>query len=169
MRRYINKNILLNTGVNFIFLILVEIVFKLTNYFSLLDWSSLRIIISSFLLSFFISCLEYFISKKLHKFINILFIFIVSIYALLETAFNNYIGVYMSLGTSSQLGAVIDYIREFILSFKWFYYFNLIPFILIILYYIFIDKRVINKFDISKEKNKYKKLNKKLFIKKIVY
>jgi len=169
MKEYINKNILLNTIINFIFLIVLEIIFKLTNKFTLLDWSMLRIVFSSFLLSFLIGSLEYFISKKAHKFINIIFIFIASFYALVETAFNNYIGVYMSLGTSSQLGAVIDYIREFIISFKWYYYFNLLPFILIIIYYIFINKFIYSKFNISKDKNKYKELNKKIFIKKTIY
>ena len=41
--------------------------------------------------------------------------------SIILSGFNNFIGVYMSLGTSSQLGAVIDYIREFVLSFKWYY------------------------------------------------
>ena len=167
MNRYINKNILLNTLVNFTLLIMIEIIFKITNFFSLLDWSSVRILISSFIISFIIANIEYFIPKRAHKYINIIFIFICSIYALAETAFNNYIGVYMSLGTSSQLGAVIDYIREFILSFKWYYYFNLLPFVISIFYYIFINKKIINKFNISKYKNNYKTLDKIRFLKKI--
>ena len=167
MNKYINKNILLNTIIIFTMLFLLEIIFKMTNFFSLIDWSSIRIILSSFLISFLIANLEYFIPKKIHKYINIIFIFICSLYALLESAFNNYIGVYMSLGTSSQLGAVIDYIKEFVLSFKWYYYFNLLPFIIILLYYIFLNKILVNKFNIFISKNKYKDLNKKLFLTKI--
>lgn len=167
MKKYINKNILLNTIINFIFLILIEIIFKIVNFYNLTDYSSIRILISSFLLSFIIGNLEYFINKKLHKYINIVLIFISSIYALAETGFNNFIGVYMSLGTSSQLGAVIDYIREFILSFKWYYYFLLLPSILMVLYYIFINKKIINKYNISTSKNNYKLLNKRLYVKKL--
>ena len=167
MKKYINKNILLNTIINFIFLILIEIIFKIVNFYNLTDYSSIRILISSFLLSFIIGNLEYFINKKLHKYINIVLIFISSIYALAETGFNNFIGVYMSLGTSSQLGAVIDYIREFILSFKWYYYFLLLPSILMVLYYIFINKKIINKYNISMSKNNYKLLNKRLYVKKL--
>ncbi len=166
MGKYFNKNILLNTLINFILILMVEIIFKITNFFSLLDWASIRIILSTFILSFIISNIEYFIPKKIHKYINIILIFICSIYALAETAFNNYIGVYMSLGTSSQLGAVIDYIREFMLSFKWYYYFNLLPFLISILYYIFLNKIIINKFDINQNKNNYKKIDKISFIKK---
>ena len=167
MGKYINKNILLNTIINFTLLIIVEVIFKITNFFSLIDWASIRIIISTLIISFIISNIEYFIPKKIHKYINILLVFICSLYALLETAFNNYIGVYMSLGTSSQLSAVIDYIREFILSFKWYYYFNLLPFVISILYYIFLNKRIIKKFNISIEKNNYKTLDKIRFLKKI--
>ena len=167
MKKYINKNILLNTIINFTFLILIEIIFKIVNFYNLIDYSSIRILISSFLLSFIIGNLEYFINKKLHKYINVTLIFISSIYALAETGFNNFIGVYMSLGTSSQLGAVIDYIREFILSFKWYYYFLLLPSILMVLYYIFINKKIINKYNISTSKNNYKLLNKRLYVKKL--
>ena len=167
MKKYINKNILLNTLINFTFLIILELIFKIVNFYSLIDYSSIRILLSSFIISFIIGNIEYFINKKIHKYINIIFIFICSIYSLAETGFNNFIGVYMSLGTSSQLGAVIDYIREFILSFRWYYYFLLLPFILIILYYIFINNKIIKKFNINMNKNKYKTLNKKVYIKKI--
>lgn len=167
MGKYINKNILLNTIINFSLLIIVEVIFKITNFFSLIDWASIRIIVSSLIISFIIANIEYFIPKKIHKYINISLIFVCSFYVLVETAFNNYIGVYMSLGTSSQLGAVIDYIREFILSFKWYYYFNLLPFVISILYYIFLNKRIIKKFNISVEKNNYKTLDKIRFLKKI--
>lgn len=168
MKKYINKNIILNTIINFTFMILIEIIFKIVNFFNLIDISSIRIILGSFIISFIISSLEYFIPKKLHKYINILFIFICSFYSWLETGFNNFIGVYMSFGTSSQLGAVIDYIREFVLSFKWYYYFTMLPFILIILYYIFYDKKIKNKYKINISKNNYKFLNKTMFVKKIL-
>ena len=168
MKKYINKNIILNTIISFTFMILIEIIFKIVNFFNLIDISSIRIILGSFIISFIISSIEYFIPKKLHKYINILFIFVCSFYSWLETGFNNFIGVYMSFGTSSQLGAVIDYIREFVLSFKWYYYFTMLPFILIILYYIFYDKKIKNKYKINISKNYYKLLNKTMFVKKIL-
>ena len=168
MKKYINKNIILNTIINFTFMILIEIIFKIVNFFNLIDISSIRIILGSFIISFIISSIEYFIPKKLHKYINILFIFVCSFYSWLETGFNNFIGVYMSFGTSSQLGAVIDYIREFVLSFKWYYYFTMLPFILIILYYNFYDKKIKNKYKINISKNNYKLLNKTMFVKKIL-
>lgn len=168
MKKYINKNIILNTIINFAFMILIEIIFKIVNFFNLIDMSSIRIILGSFTISFIISSIEYFIPKKLHKYINILFIFVCSFYSWLESGFNNFIGVYMSFCTSSQLGAVIDYIREFVLSFKWYYYFTMLPFILIIVYYIFFDEKIKNKYKINTSKNNYKLLDKTMFVKKIL-
>lgn len=167
MKDFMNKNILLNFIINFVFILMVETVFKIVNKFSILDWSSLRIILSTILLSMIISGIEYFVPKKIHKFINIIILFIVSIYALAQTGFNNFIGVYMSLGTSSQLGAVIDYIREFILSFKWYYYFVMLPFILCLVYYIFVNKIIVKKFNVSLVNTKFKELNKDMFLKKV--
>jgi len=165
MKKYINKNIIFNFIFNFVSLFLVEIIFKIVNYFNVIDWSMIRIILSTVLISALVALIEYFIPKKIHKFINILLVLIASIYALAQSGFNNYIGVYMSLGTSSQLGAVVDYVKEFILSFKWYYYLCLIPFVLVLVYYIFFEKKVVNKFKLNKN-TKIKKINKKVFIKK---
>ena len=143
MKKYINKNIFVNTIINFICLVMLEIIFKIVNFFNIIDYSTIRIVLSSFIISLVLSNILYFINKKVHKYINMFFIFVVSIYAFAETGFNNFIGVYMSLGTSSQLGAVIDYIREFVLSFKWYYYFTMLPFLLLVIYYIFFDKNLI--------------------------
>ena len=168
MKVHINKNIFSNFLINFLFILMIEIIFKIVNNFSILDWSIIRIILSSFIISFILSNIEYFINKKVIKYINIILILIFTVYSIAQTGFNKYIGVYMSLGTSSQLGAVIDYIREFILSFKWYYYLLFIPFILSIIYYIFFNKKVIKKYNININKNNYKLLNKKLFIKNIL-
>lgn len=167
MKKYINKNIFVNTIINFICLVMLEIIFKIVNFFNIIDYSTIRIVLSSFIISLVLSNILYFINKKIHKYINMFFIFVVSIYAFAETGFNNFIGVYMSLGTSSQLGAVIDYIREFVLSFKWYYYFTMLPFLLLVIYYIFFDKKIVNKFNINMNKNNYNYKNKKIYLKKI--
>ena len=162
----INKNILFNFIFNFVLLFLVECIFKIVNFFNIFDWSIIRIIISTILISTVVTGILYFLPKKVHKYINLLVILIASIYALAQSGFNNYIGVYMSLGTSSQLGAVVDYIKEFILSFKWYYYFTLVPFIIALIYYIFFNKKITKKFKLD-EYTKFKELNKYLLIKRM--
>lgn len=166
MKVYINKNILHNFLINFVFLFILEIIFKIVNSFNLLDWSTLRISIFLLIISLIISNVEYFLPKIFSKIINIFIILVFSLYAYLQTGFNNFIGVYMSLGASSQFGAVVDYVKEFILSFKWYYYFNLLPIILIIIYYIFFYKKIYKKFEISNESIKYKSINVKVLLKK---
>ena len=131
----LNKNIIINFIIIFIFLFILELIFKMTNNFKIFDWSILRIILGVSIFSLFISYIDYFINPKYYKYINLFIIGLASIYAFIQTGFNNYIGVYMSFGASSQLGAVLDYIKEFIGSFKWYYYLNLIPLILIIFFY----------------------------------
>ena len=54
----------------------------------------------------------------------------------------NFIGVYASVNSSSQLGAVTDYIKDFFASFLNKYYLILIPFAILLLYYAFIDGRL---------------------------
>lgn len=133
--QYLNKNITTNFLIISLFSLMVEIIFKLSNNFKLMDWSFIRILLSVSILSAFVSYIEYFLKPKYYKKINITLIVVMAIYALLQTGFNNYIGVYISLGASSQLGAVTDYVKEFILSFKCYYYFNLLPIVAIILFY----------------------------------
>lgn len=168
LKKYINKNVLVNYLINFIMLLSLEILFKIVNGFNLIEWSLVRIILGVSILSLIIALIEYLLSKKIHKFINCFICFVVSIYAFIQSGFNNFIGVYMSLGTSSQFGAVVDYIKEFMLSFKWYYYFCLLPFILTILYYIFFNKKVFNKFNINYKNNMLKELDKKLLLRKII-
>ena len=132
---HLNKNIIVNFLILFILLFILELLFKITNGFKILDWSILRIILGLSIFCLFISYIEYFLNPKFYKYINTLIIISASLYAFIQTGFNNYIGVYMSLGASSQLGAIVDYIKEFIGSFKAHYYLNLIPIIFIIIYY----------------------------------
>lgn len=162
--KYINKSILLNTLINFVFLVILELIFKFVNSYNLLDWSFVRILIVISIISLSIALIEYFIPKRIHKYINCIFIFIASFYAFIQSGFNNFIGVYMSLGTSSQLGAVVDYVREFIISFKWYYYLCLLPFVIVLMYYIFFHKRLCKKLNINYVWIKFKDLNKKLLL-----
>ena len=67
---------------------------------------------------------------------------IASIYSVLELGFHNFLGVYASISTNTQLGAVTSYIKDFLGSFKWSYFLLFIPFILLVLYYILLDKKV---------------------------
>ena len=146
---------LYNTILLFIPWFLIEIIFKIVSIFNLLDISTLRILFSTLFLSLIISFIELFLKDKNKKILNIVLIFIISLYSLLQVGLNNFVGVYISLNVSSQTGAVISYVFDFIKSLHWYYYFLMFPFILLIIYYKLLDKKRI-KVKINNEFDKIK-------------
>lgn len=144
--KYIN-----NLIITHITLFLIETLFKVLNNFKVFSYSLLRIYISTFIISLIITFISsLFKSKKIRNFINILFVFIYSVYSLMQLGFINFLGVYISLHTSGQFGAVTDYIGDFMVSFKLIYYIILIPFILYVIYYIVTRKKKYYKYKFSK-------------------
>ena len=115
----------------------IEILFKLVSGFEVLDFSVLRIFLSCFILTYLIVFISNLCKKNwLRNTINLLYLFIYSIYALLQIGFINYLGVYISFNTSSQFGAVKDYIGDYIASFKAYYFIVFIPFIIALIFYL---------------------------------
>lgn len=125
-----------------VFLYIIEIMFKVLGGIPVFDWSLLRIFVGVNILAVLFSFILRFCHKTVGMIVNIVLVLACTIYSLAQLGFENFLGVYISLGTSSQLGAVIDYIKEYLQSFKWSYWLILIPFGLLIIYYIFIDKRI---------------------------
>ena len=132
------KNYFILTSVLF----LIEIIFRLVMKINLVDWSLLRIFLGCNIISIIMSLILSFTGKIASNILLFIFSFIATIYALLQAGFENYIGIFMSIGTSSQAGAVKDYISDYIDSFMWYYWFILIPIVLLLIYFIFIDRRV---------------------------
>ena len=143
---------------NYIFLftnfILIEILFTYIDGASITK-SIIRIIAFNSLIALIFSFLTSFANYKLNKVLNAIIVFIATFYAFIQLGFNNFLGVYASLNTSTQLGAVKDYVREFILSFKWTYYLELIPFILSVVFLIVTKNILKNDF---KERKLWKRL-----------
>ena len=140
MKKLLSNKLIKNYLIILIFTNLLEISFRLISQSKVFDVSLLRIFIGLNFVSLLISFILSWTNKKSIKIFNIIIAFIFSIYAFLQLGFNNFIGVYMSFNTTSQLGAVTDYVKEFLASFLFRFYLIFIPFILLIIYYIFIDK-----------------------------
>lgn len=140
MKNLLKNNLIKNYIVLLFFLTILEITFRLISDLQVFNISFLRIFLGinflSVLLSFIFSWFNKFVSKVLVIIVSA----ILNIYAFVQIGFNNFIGVYASFNTRSQLGAVTEYIKDFFASFKIEYYLMLIPIILLILYYMFIDK-----------------------------
>ena len=144
-----NDNFILNLILMTLMFFLVELIFKAVSGFSIIDWATVRIFVSSFIFALIITFLSSLIKRRIiRNIINLIFLFVYTIYAWLQIGFINYLGVYISFNTSSQFGAVTDYIYDFLLSFKPLYFVIFIPFIIIFVLYIFLMRKF-----------EYKKLN----------
>ena len=139
--KYFNKFIS-NYLILIINLIFTEIIFRILSNYSILDWAFLRIIIGLNLVAIIVSLISSSLPKKASKIVTIILAFLFSIYTFLQIGFNNYLGVYMSFGTSSQFGAVKDYVIEFLSSLSWTYYLIFIPVLITILFLIFLKKYI---------------------------
>ncbi len=166
------KKQLIDYGILVLILFLVEIIFKLVSGLNLFTWATLRILLGILLVSLVVSIPEALIRRKYRVIINTILVFIVSIYTIAQAGFSNFLGVYISFGTSDQAGAVTSYIVDYITSFKWYFYFIIVPFILMVGTYIYLwrkgkkvvvplkKKRITKKerLRIETEDKKYKKI-----------
>jgi lipoteichoic acid synthase len=123
---------------------LIEIIFKLVMHIGVLDWSLLRIIIGLMIINSIIAIILSYLNDKLSNKLIFSFSVFASIYALVQAGFNNYLGTYMSIATSSQAHAIGSFIFDFIQSFKPTYWLLLIPLALLKIYYVTIDVQVKN-------------------------
>lgn len=146
------------TVVLFLGIFLGEMIFRLCAHMPVFSYPTIRIMISTLLLSSLIGYLVSFCGRIPARIIIGLVVFLTNFYAYLQLGFNNFLGVYMSFGTSSQLGAVVDYIKDFLHSIKYIYYTCYIPFVLVLVYLILFEKKLYNsdRSNISKKEKQYK-------------
>ena len=142
IRKLWNNRILKNYVLLMVSFLIIEIIFRIIEQIPIIHYSSLRIFLGLNILALFFGYLLSFLPKIIAKVGNILLVLIASIYSVLELGFYNFLGVYASISTNTQLGAVTSYIKDFLGSFKWSYFLLFIPFILLVLYYILLDKKV---------------------------
>lgn len=147
MKKLLNNNLIKNFLIILVFTFLLEITFRIICGAQVIDVSLIRIFLGLAFVSLIISFILSWTNKTCSKVLIIIIGLVFTIYAFLQLGFNNFIGVYMSFNTSSQLGAVTSYVKEFLLSFLGKFYFIFIPFVLLILYYIFLDKYTERKFN----------------------
>ena len=129
----------------FLFVVLfifLEILFRILDEIPVFDIASIRIFLGLNIIALFFSYLLSFLPKILSKILGLFLVLVVTIYGMAELGFHNYLGVYASISTSSQLGTVGGYIGDFFKSFSWTFYLMLLPFFLYLVYEIIFDKKV---------------------------
>ena len=140
MKKLLNNNLIKNYIILIVFMSILEITFRLISNIPVLNVAMIRVFIGLNIIALIISFILSWANRKYSKFLVLFISLIFTIYTFFQMGFYNFIGVYASLNTSSQLGAVTDYVREFLLSFLPKFYLIFIPFILLVLYYVFVDK-----------------------------
>ena len=150
MKKVINSTYFKLLFVMIICLFTEEMIFRIISEGDILTLGTLRIlvevIIISGLLSFLINLCKHSIAKKI--LLGVL-LFAGGFYTCFQLGFNSFIGVYASLNASSQLGAVVDYIKDFFDSFKFIYFLTMIPFILYVIALIVFRKHKLDRSDIK--------------------
>ncbi len=141
MKLKVNLSYWLETFITTIFLFAIELIFRIIENYEIITWANLRIFLSCFLLAIiwnFIGMLFKGIKKR--RIFNIFLLLIASVYGFAQAGFLNFIGIYMSFGTRTQLEAVNSYIKDFLLSIPLAYYLLFMP-VIIYLAYIILTKK----------------------------
>lgn len=146
------KNKLIKNYISFLLpLFLVEVFFRALSDMPIFDWAIFRIFLSCNIFSLSISILSCFLKEKISTIVETVVLFIATIYAILQAGFKNFLGVYISIGTSSQLGAVREYVKDYLASFNPSFWLLLLPFVLYILYKCFLEKKVFASYFIKED------------------
>lgn len=142
VKKILQNRIAKNYLLLFLSLFLIEIIFKVVLEMPILDWSILRIFVGINIISMVLSVLFSFVGRIGSNILSFIAVVIASLYAVLQAGFYNYLGVFISLGTSSQLGAVTEYIKDYFDSFKGSFYLIFIPLLILFLYYVLLERKV---------------------------
>ena len=140
MKKLLNNNLIKNYIILIVFMTILEIAFRAISNIPIFNLALLRVFIGLNFIALITSFILSWMDRKYSKFFVIVLCLVYTVYAFFQMGFNNFIGVYASVNSSSQLGAFTDYIREFLLSFLPKFYLIFIPFILLVAYFIFLDK-----------------------------
>ena len=132
------KNYLLLTVVLF----LSEIIFRLVNGLSIIDWAVLRIFLAVNIISLLLGALYSFTGRIAGNILVFITCLASQIDGVVQSGFKNYVGTYMSLGNAPQAMAVRDYVTDYFHSFKPSFWLIFLPIIILIIWYFFIDRRI---------------------------
>ena len=134
MRRFFTNKVIKNYLILIVSLFGIEMIFKAVEGMPIANYSTLRIFVGLSIISLFLSVIMSFCKKWISNIILFITIIFATVYSMAQAGFENFLGVYISINTSSQLGAVKEYIRDYLASFNAIFYIILIPLVLLIIY-----------------------------------
>lgn len=118
-----------------IFIFIIEMIFKILFGSLTLDFTILRILLSSSIFAILLSLITTNMNQKLRKAILIIFNLFIVFYAWLQLGLVDYLGTFMSVGNAEQGTKITDYIGDFLCSYDFKVHLIYVPFILSCLYY----------------------------------
>lgn len=142
MKKLFHNRIVKNYLLMFLTLFAVEVIFRAVLKMPLIDWSLLRIFVGINIVTMILSIIFSYCGRIGSNILTFLVCLVGSVYATLQAGFYNFLGVFVSVETSSQLGAVTDYITDYFDSFKNSFYYILIPLGVLLLYFLLIERKV---------------------------
>ncbi len=147
---------------------LSEVIFRGIMHYDIWSYATLRIFLGLNIIIIPLTIIISFVPKILERILVFIIGLLISGYALIQVGFYYYLGVYISLGTSSQAGAVKDYIGDYLKSIKLSYLTILLPLLIIIIAYgLEIYFGIKNEKKLSKELGVYNYSDKKTY-KKVI-
>ena len=126
----------------FLVIMFIEIVFKFVMNIPVFDWTLFRIAMSAAAFSAFVAVALSFANNLVRNIVTIVVVVYLTIYAIVQAGFNNYLGTFMSVATSTQSGAIGDFVCDFIASFKPVYYIMALPLVAFVVLFIIFEKRI---------------------------
>ena len=141
-RNFYDNTFVMNFMLMFSSLLFVELIVKLINGYSIISWSSVRIIVGLSIISLILSFAISYLKSYQQKIITCVIAFAFSAYSCIQLGFLKFLGVYASLQSANQAGAVKDYISDFLKSFNPLFLTTFIPFIGLVVIYIFNKRRI---------------------------
>lgn len=155
MNEKLGKHILNNTIIFTLFIFSLELIVKINvNHSTIISWSTIRILISSWAFGLILSLIMTLFNKTGKKIVTTVIAILLTIYFWVEINLNNYMGFFMGIGNAEQGTKITDYIKDFIAASEIISYLVIIPLIILLIYIWYLQKKL-----------KIRKLNKTIYFK----
>jgi len=140
MKRKLGKQIFKDTSIFCIYIFLLEMIVKINTHNSIIDWSTLRILIGSLTIGLLLGLFINLFNGRTKKIISTIIALILAVYAFAEINMYSYVGFFMGIGNAEQGTKIIDYVKDVAAVSSWQSYLIFIPLILLIVYIWWLEK-----------------------------
>ena len=143
MKKIITNRLILSTFILFIFTFGCELYIRVLVENPIMSFGTLRIALSSFVISLLWSYLFHFFKIIIQRIANIIYCIAVSVGLFAEMCLYSFIGFFMGLGNAEQGGKVTDYINDVLHSVPGNYYVLFVFLVIALIYFIFIERLIL--------------------------